>query len=449
MKRGHAIEVEVESLSDEALGVAYCDGLALFIYGAVPGDRVVAVVEDISSHKPVAWCRVKEVVARGPGFATPPCSRAAPVLGRCGGCPTMHMASELQDKWKHNRVTTTLEELGIVADVGWHGATTKLAYRNRANFVPKRTDKGEVVLGSFAPRSHDVVWMKDCKTVRPCIAGVTDYLETVLTKNKVPIHPRPGGLRYVTLRGSSTGEVLVELVVNAEPATWLDAVSVDLRTAESIVGVSRSVNASSGNTIRVAPSSLLFGQETIKEPVGPLMLDMAASSFSQLNSEMTAEIYGAVANHIVKAEVVWDLYCGLGGLGLTVAHREKTADLYGADLAGASIDLARTAAEREGANAHFEGVDLSERFSLNWPDPEVIIVNPPRRGLDRAVLELIKESPATQLFYMSCNPRSFARDTRILVDADFKLSQIDAYDMLPQTIHVELLGFFTKGEIAV
>ena len=104
MKRGHAIEVEVESLSDEALGVAYCDGLALFIYGAVPGDRVVAVVEDISNHKPVAWCRVKEVVARGPGFATPPCSRAAPVLGRCGGCPTMHLASELQDQLKHNRV---------------------------------------------------------------------------------------------------------------------------------------------------------------------------------------------------------------------------------------------------------------------------------------------------------------------------------------------------------
>jgi tRNA/tmRNA/rRNA uracil-C5-methylase (TrmA/RlmC/RlmD family) len=177
------------------------------------------------------------------------------------------------------------------------------------------------------------------------------------------------------------------------------------------------------------------------------MLDMAASSFSQLNSEMTAEIYGAVANHIVKAEVVWDLYCGLGGLGLTVAHRGKTADLYGADLAGASIDLARNAAEREGANAHFEGIDLSEPFSLNWPDPEVIIVNPPRRGLDREVLELLQESPATQLVYMSCNPRSFARDTRTLVDAGFELSQIDAYDMLPQTTHVELLGFFTKGEV--
>ncbi|MCP4197335.1 MAG: 23S rRNA (uracil(1939)-C(5))-methyltransferase RlmD [Proteobacteria bacterium] len=444
MKRGHSIEIEIESLSDEGLGVAYCDGLTLFIYGAVPRDRVVAVIEDISNHKPVAWCRVKEVVARGPGFAMPPCSRAAPVLGRCGGCPTMHMTPELQGELKHGRVTTALKEVGIVDDVGWHGATTRLAYRNRANFIPTRTDRGEIALGSFVPRSHDVVWMKDCKTVRSCIASIAGYLETVLSKNKVPIHPRPGGLRYVTLRGSPTGEVLVELVVNALPATWLDDVSAGLRSAESIVGISLSVNGSSGNAIRVAPSSSLFGRETIEEPVGPLILEMAAASFSQLNSDMTAQIYGAVANHIAKADVVWDLYCGLGGLGLTVAHLGKAADLYGADLAGASIELARNAAAREGAKAHFECFDLSERFSLPWPDPQVIIVNPPRRGLDRAVMVLLQKSPAKELVYMSCNPGSFARDARTLVEADFQLSQIDAYDMLPQTTHVELLGIFRK-----
>jgi tRNA/tmRNA/rRNA uracil-C5-methylase (TrmA/RlmC/RlmD family) len=218
---------------------------------------------------------------------------------------------------------------------------------------------------------------------------------------------------------------------------------------DPIVGVSVSVNGSTGNAIRVAPSLQVLGRDTIEEPVGPIVLNMAASSFSQLNSETTAKMYEEAAKSVAKAKVVWDLYFGLGGLGLTVVQQEKTTDLYGADLAGSSIDLARVAAGRAGVKAHFEAFDLRERFSLKWPDPEVIVVNPPRRGLDEAVLALLKESPVKQIIYMSCNPNSFARDARTLVDSNFNLLKVDAYDMLPQTMQVELLGVFAKRDVEI
>ncbi len=437
----------VQGLNHEALGEVDVDGTTLLVYGAVPGDRVTVAVEAMSRQKPIAWGRVKDVMERGSGFVTPPCGRAAPVAGRCGGCPTMHMTSALQDRLKHNRVAEALEEVGIRAPVGWHGAEAKFAYRNRGNFVPARTKKDAIVLGSYAPRSHNVVWMKGCKTVRPCIAAVTRRLEIVFSKKEIPIHPEPGALRYVTLRGSAEGEVLVEFIVNAWPVPWLDAVSAEVGAWDPVVGVSASVNESSGNAIRVAPSLRLLGRETLEEPVGALVFDMAASSFSQLNSETTAKMYQAAAESISKATVVWDLYCGFGGLGLTVANRDTSTGLYGADVAEESIDLARNAARRHGITAHFETVDLSERFTLHWPDPGVIIVNPPRRGLDETVLGLLKQSPATQIVYMSCNPKSFARDARVLADAHFNLVKVDGYDMLPQTTHVELLGVFEKREI--
>jgi tRNA/tmRNA/rRNA uracil-C5-methylase (TrmA/RlmC/RlmD family) len=197
----------------------------------------------------------------------------------------------------------------------------------------------------------------------------------------------------------------------------------------------------------VASSLTVFGRETVEEAVGPISLDMAAASFSQLNSEMTARIYEEAAKSVDQANVVWDLYCGLGGLGLTVAHKERETALYGADVAAASIELARAAASREGVQAYFEVVDLRERFTLQWPNPEVIIVNPPRRGLDEAVLALLEESQARKLVYMSCNPNSFARDARMLVDSQFRFPKCDAYDMLPKTTHVELLGIFEKGDL--
>lgn len=443
MKPGDTVEVVVERLSDEAFGVAEQDGMTLFIYGAVPGDRVRVAVEHISHHRPVAWCRVETVYTRGNGFVSPRCPHAAPVRGRCGGCPAMHIKGSLQGEMKTDRVRSALEKAGLSVPVHWHDADATLSYRVRGHFVPARVDGNRVILGSFAPRSHDVVPMVGCMAVRPGIASVAERVENDLSQHPVPLHPEPAGLRYVTLRGSAAGEVLVELVVNRKRAPWLEGAANRFMAIHGVVGVSVSVNDSPGNAIRIAPSSTLCGSATIREPVGAVALDMAASSFSQLNSDTAAAMYGAAAERVGQASVVWDLYCGLGGLGLTAALRQKEARLYGADLIASTLNLARQAAAREGVRAVFDEVDFRQQVALSWPEPDAILVNPPRRGLDRGVVELL-EKQRGRLVYMSCNPESFARDARDMMESNYSLRSVDAYDMLPQTTHVELLGLFEK-----
>ena len=186
----------------------------------------------------------------------------------------------------------------------------------------------------------------------------------------------------------------------------------------------------------------------MSEAVGAITLQMAAASFSQLNSETAAAMYQAAAERVAGSRVIWDLYCGLGGLGLTAALGQKGVRLYGADLIGSSLVLAREAVEREGVRGVFEEVDFRQRVSLNWPEPDAILVNPPRRGLDRGVMELLKRRKSERIVYMSCNPESFARDAGELVAANYALHSVDAYDMLPQTTHVELLGLFTRSAAA-
>jgi 23S rRNA (uracil1939-C5)-methyltransferase len=443
-KAGSQFEVRIERVDEAANGVARVDGLDLLVGGAVPGDCLKVIVEQQSRHHDVAWCKIEEVQKRGADFVEPVCRHAAPLNGRCGGCPAMHLSDRAYAAMKVSSLRTALKKEGIEIEPTWHAAPSRVDYRNRSNYIPKNTKRRRVLLGSYIPRSNQVAWMEGCHIVRPPIREIAYKIEVILSDLKIPLHPEPEGLRSLTIRASNSGEVLVDMVTNSDEPKWLTIVAAEMMAINKVDGVSVSVNASDGNAMRMGSSTCLRGRKTVIEQIGSLQVEMAAASFAQLNSAVAKTMYQCAASWFEDLEVIWDLYCGLGGLGLSVAQQLEGARLFGADVVEESIVLARKNAERANLQAVFETVDLAEAMSLEWPLPDLILVNPPRRGLDVKVRENLSGFDARCIGYMSCNPASFSRDARGLIDGGYRLEMLNAYDMLPQTTHVELLGKFTK-----
>ena len=425
----------------EGQGIASVEGIELLVSGGNPGDRVLAQIEHLSPHQPRGWARVLERVEASGDAHDAPCPHAAPTRGRCGGCPLMHLNAEAQGRFKTQQVVDALTAHHITATTQLNAVGASLGYRNRGHFIAARGHDGARLLGSYAPRSHDVVSTRGCLIVDPTIEAVAQALRAHLNAEAVPVYPAPGGLRYVTLRANQRGEALVELVVDVEAAPWIDVCVGSLMALTPVVGVATSTNRSKNNALHVAAANTRAGRAVIAEQIGDFSFEVGASTFSQLNASVAAAMYQRAAERVATPSCVWDLYCGAGGLGLTVAQAHPKTTLYGAESHAGAVARATHAAAAAGIEGHFAVVDLQKTAPSQWPAPDTILVNPPRRGLDEPVLSLLSTTSATQCVYMSCNPRSFARDVAALCGAGWRLDgDVEAFDMLPQTRHVELIA---------
>jgi 23S rRNA (uracil-5-)-methyltransferase RumA len=444
--------LRVEGIDEQARGVATIGARVALIPGAAPGDVVDATIIATSQHTPALHARLDRVIERGSSHAAPPCPHAAPTRGQCGGCPAMHLTPDAQRDLKLGGLQRALEAHGVAARIpapSWHDAPAQLGYRNRAHYVPARDDAGAAYLGGFAPRSHAVVDTRGCLIVRPAIDAAAGAISPLLDAHDVPLHPQPDALRHVTLRAAPDGRWVAELVLNAASPAWLAPLTAAIMALPGAVGVSCSLHDQPGNAIRVAAATLLAGVDALDEPLAtspPLTVSLTADGFFQLNAEVAAQMYSLAhegRGDAPRAAVIWDLYCGVGGLGLVAAMAHGAA-LFGAESHARSVEQARLHAARHDVSATFEVIDLAKNSAYtSWPAPDLILVNPPRRGLDQLVLAALREQRG-QLTYMSCNPVSFARDAAALLDAGWIMQALHAFDMLPQTTHVELLSRWTR-----
>ncbi|WP_158542667.1 class I SAM-dependent RNA methyltransferase [Lujinxingia litoralis] len=443
--------VEIAGLNEAFEGYVERGERRVLAGGAVPGDRVDLRIVASSQHHPRDFAEVASVHARGADYVEPICAHAGPVRGRCGGCPGMHLSHDLRTETLQRRVAQLAERLGC--EWSWHEAPAHLGYRNRSNFVVTRQG-ALVVLGSYAPRSQEISAMAGCQVVQPAIARVHGELEALLSALKVPVGEEEEGLRWVSLRASAQA-VVVELVVRDALASWLDAAVVAIAAVEGVQGVAITVNARDTNAIRVQDSQVVQGKGRIWERYGEVELGIDPGAFAQLNVAVASAMYRQVARWAEGAQVVWDLYCGIGGLGLNVAARRPEVRLFGAESVPAAIASARENAARAGIKARYAVVDLGkEGWREGCPGegpqarPELIVVNPPRKGLSRAVRQVLgapQALGASTLIYMSCDVSSFGRDAAELQERGWVLRELQAHDMLPQTTHVELLGRFERS----
>lgn len=435
---------------DEELNGVLIDenGISVSIPGALAGERIRYHIEHKSPHQPKAWGRCDALMQPSVDRVKPPCPQSWPAAGACCGCPLMHMAQKLQNAVKKEFVLKSLNQAGItyIRDLLWHPAAETLHYRNRTDLVADE-QRGRFVLGSYMSRSHRVVATRTCPILRPPLSQVLEHVVSMAQKLGISaaknVVQYSGAIRYVSLFANENHEVLIDIVCKSaegKAPVWLPIFAQKLMEFSQVRGVSYSINDSPNNAIRTQPSQTICGVSHLVERHGRVESLFSASGFTQLNSQTASDIYYAAREWLPsRPQVLWDLYCGAGAFGRIV---QPVKALYGAEFSASAINAAIQASQNDEFDTHFEVINLEKTWPL-WPEPDVVLVDPPRKGLSQCVLSHLHHHPVPTLIYMSCNPESFAQNAAVLNET-YVLERIEAFDMLPQTRHAEVLGMFKR-----
>ena len=447
------LQGNVVDFDDDFNGIVVLDdGCKVAIPGAIVGETVQFHIEHRSMHEPKAWGRCDGLVKTSNArILKTKCRTCWPTAGMCAGCPIMHIDDSTQAQMKRTAVERALAKAGItyIDEVPFVRADSVFHYRNRTDLVASEIP-GRLVLGSYKPRSHDVIETKVCPILRPPLNQALAFIVSTARKmhifaSKPGVFFATGALRYVSLFANAEGKVLVDLVVNSaygKVPNWIRPFANKLKEFSPIVGVSYSINDSENNAIRVSPSTVVWGCAAIEERHGDVVSRFSASGFTQLNTEMAARIYReAAAWYDRKPHVVWDLYCGAGAFGRTFAPSRA---LYGAEFSASAIRSAIEMSKSDDFETHFEVMNLDSQWPMNWATPDVICLDPPRKGLSPNVVAHLRQDGPPTIIYMSCHPATFARDAVAMADR-YVIQKIAAFDMMPQTKHVEVLALMHRN----
>ena len=454
MRPGDRVALTCDDLDDDGAGVGESGGHRVHIAGALPGERVGGVVEHVSRQSGAAWARLETVDAPSPARRPPAC----PAFGACGGCVLQHLAYDAQLAWKRDRVARALGAHPALGDVKIDPCVASprpLGYRNRSKLVVARREEGRLddglVLGAFAPRSHDVVDLAGCRIAEPPLDETAAALRALLDEAGVRAYHEPtltGDLRHVVLRANHQGRVLAVWVV-ARPLPDGVALARRFRAARpEVIGVVEHENRSRGNAIfsdaEGENERLLDGVGEIEDQIDvagrPVRLLLAPGAFFQANREVAALAYTAIADALAiqPTERVVDAYCGVGGIALTLAR--GAAEVIGIEShAGAVAGATASAALNGIANARFVAGDAAQ--ALGQIDrADVVVLNPPRKGCAPEVLAEIARLAPRAIAYLSCDPETLARDLALLGAHGYRARAVTPFDMLPHTPHIEALA---------
>jgi 23S rRNA (uracil1939-C5)-methyltransferase len=450
VEKNEIIEVTIEDLTHEGAGVAKIDGYALFIPKALPGER--AKVKVIKVNKGYGFGRLLEVVKKSEDRIDEP---ACSIFEQCGGCQLQHLSYEAQLKQKQKQVRDVLERIGKITDVVIHptlAMSDPWRYRNKAQ-VPFAEREGGLVAGFYQERSHEIIDMERCLIQHEQNDHVVQTVKEIATKLGISGYDEAnhrGTLRHVVARyGVNTGQLMVVLVTKSRELPHknevIEAIKGRIPHIKSIV---QNVNSKRTNVIFGDETVVLSGEEYIYDTIGDVKFAISARSFYQVNPEQTKVLYDQALQYaaLTGSETVIDAYCGIGTISLFLAQRAK--HVYGVEIVPEAIDDAKRNAKLN----HMENVDFAvgeaEKVIPWWYAQGIradcIVVDPPRKGCDEALLETIIKMKPKRVVYVSCNPATLARDLRVLEDGGFKTIEVQPVDMFPHTTHVETVCLLTR-----
>lgn len=437
-KAGDRLVLPFEEVAEDGSCVAYEGALEVRVPEMVLGCKAYVELDHVSPHRPMAWGRVLD--SRILPAAAPPrelCVAAMQGAVRCGGCPLLPMPEPegvaLKVRWLH----ASLASIGAMPILERRGPS--LGYRNRNIYHVVADIDGLPMLGSRVPQGAELADMVPCLAVLPAIDAAAHRFVRELYE--VPQTDWP---RYLVLRGNRAGEVVGELIFGrqlSKPPPWTE----ELEERVGWAGWGWSVNEDQGDAVRRGEPVWAAGVATVQERYGRLELPIGTAGFAQLNAEAAGAMYELAGGWLAGAETVWDLYCGMGAIGLHGVVMSGVKQIFGAESSDTSIEAARMVAATLGVQATFEVMHAAAAFAAGWARPDAVVVNPPRKGMEPAVLAGLVALVPDRIVYMSCNPDSFARDAGRLMQAGYTLEELTAHDLLPQTRHAELLGRFGRS----
>lgn len=491
MRKNESCTVEIVDMSFQGEGIGKFEGYTLFVKDAVVGDVVRAKVT--KAKKSYGYARLEELLVPSPYRVEPPC----PQHRRCGGCQLQALSYEKQLELKENKVRSDLERIGGLIDVPMRpivGMKEPLRYRNKAQYPVGHDKDGNLVAGFYAGRTHTIIDSEECYLGQTVNGEILRAVKAYMQECHVQPYDEQNGtglVRHVLIRSGnakkasdetetsvclegagaeystveeaemalhlkSTGvnatEIMVCLVTNGNKLPQADVLIKKLRSIPGVVSIMQNVNCERTNVILGTQVRTLWGKPAIRASIGSLQFFVSPLSFFQVNPVQTEKLYGKALEYagLTGNETVWDLYCGIGTISLFLAQKAK--QVYGVEIVPQAIeDAKRNAAANDISNAEFFVGKAEEvvprKYAEEGISADVVVVDPPRKGCDEALLSTIIKMAPTRIVYVSCDPATLARDVKYLVGNGYEVKEVTPVDMFPMTVHVETVCLMSKEVI--
>ena len=444
------IRVKALSLALDGRGIAQDGDLELHIADLLPGEVADVVLDDHSQHHRRAWGHIAQRIGEtSPERRVPAC----PAFGECGGCAWQMLSYQAQLQEKRRRVHRALVQAlpsppAVPAPLA---APQTLGYRNKGKYV-FGLNQGEIVIGAYRPRTHEVVSTIGCKIVEAAIDEVATELLAQAKKLALPVYQEknPGpGMRYAILRSNRDGDVLLTLVCSSETErSQVLKLGLALLEHPRVVGVLRCDNDLRSGGLLTEQVTLLGGDATLEEQVLGVPVPLGCGFFWQIHRTQAEHAYRAIAEAlpVVLDSLVLELYSGAGGIAFALA--ESGHQVLGIDRSEDAVQAANAAARAHGlaSKLRFRCQDATRLAPEDFANASAVVVDPPRKGLgDRGVQQLGAAMPA-HIAYLSCGPESLARDLAQLVSGGYRIESLQLFDFMPGTAQVECLAVLQRAQ---
>ena len=452
LNKNAIVEVEIVDLTHEGAGVAKVDGFVFFVDNALPGEVIKMRV--LKLKKNIGFGKVEEYVTLSPNRN----QDIDTTYLRSGIADFGHMTYEEQLKFKRKQVVDNLYKTAGISDVEVAetlGMETPYAYRNKAQ-VPVRRVKGQLETGFYRKNSHDLIPIEDFliqdKEIDKLIVFVRDLLRRYDLK-PYDEKEQTGLIRHLVVRrGHYSGQMMLVFVTTRPKIFRIDQIIAKITEAfPNVVSIIQNINDKNTNAIFGKEFRTLFGQDTITDSMLGNDYEISAQSFYQVNTEMAEKLYQTAIDFsdLNSDSIVIDAYSGIGTIGLSFAKQVK--EVYGVEVIETAVEDAKKNAERNGiTNAHYVA-DSAENAMAKWSKdgikPDVIIVDPPRKGLTESFIKASVAMQPEKITYVSCNPATMARDIKLYQELGYELKKVQPVDLFPQTHHVETVALLSKLDV--
>ncbi len=448
IKAGQKLQLNIEKMASEGQGIAKYDGMTVFVERAIDGETVLAEVTKVKKDYAVA--DTIQVLKASPFRIKPACS----VYETCGGCRLQHMSYEGELRFKKSKVEDALRRIGNidteVNDV--LGMDEPYYYRNKAEYPVAYVD-GTAAMGLYKGRSHEIVPIEECMIQNKRSQVIARQILEFIREYNISVYDestKHGLVRHIITRCSrGTGEVMAIIVATENSLPHKQQLIDRLQKTDGFVGLILNVNTEDTNVVLGNKNILLYGKDRIIDRIGGLEFYISPASFFQVNPMQTEILYSKALQFadIKGGELVIDAYCGVGTISLFLAQRAK--QVIGIESVKKAVEDAKENAKLNGiSNAEFiagRSENVMKDLKNKGIKPDVIVVDPPRKGCDTTVLQAMGEMSPQSIVYISCNPATLARDLKQL-SRMYSVKEVQPVDMFARTSHVETIVLMSRVE---
>lgn len=449
IKKNEQYTVEFIDLTHEGLGVCKIDHFPIFVENALPQEQ--AVIKIIKVAKNFGYGKVVERLTTSPQRVAIKDEKGTWV----GTMPLQHMNYDAQLLFKQQQVQNVMHKIAHMPQVPVYptlGAAQQVGYRNKAQ-IPVGQQEGELITGFYRKNSHTLIPMEDFIIQDPEIDQAIVTLRQILQAHDVVAYNEThhsGQIRHLVIRkGIATQQLQIVLVTRQQQLPDMAAIISDIiAQIPNVTSIVQNINPCRTNVIMGDDIKVLYGQDSIQDKLLGYTFNISSQSFYQVNPAQTEVLYQQAikAAQLKLNDIVIDAYCGIGTIGICLANQVQ--HVYGMEVVATAVDMARKNAKANGLNNLTFEVGKAETIMPQWIKqgikPTVIIVDPPRKGLDSSFIEAASRVKPQRIVYVSCNPATLARDLKLFEQQGYATKYIQPVDMFPQTVHVESVALLEK-----